>query len=274
MRRLPAVLLAAALASGVALSVPALSGASATTSAPRTAAPWTPLKGIAVNLTYASRISDQSAMTIGTQLFSMLRTKFHANAVSLNFPFVQSGSDASNPQRAAMTPSPGRLEMLTELAQRYGLAVQYRPFLWENNLAMQSRPSITPANVSLWFKNYWTFLQPYLVSANESGAQSFSVALEFTSLLPYLSDWERLVAQAKTVYDGPLLYSQQHLPQATIPLTERGYDAYQPWCSRARGRSRSRRSRRASWRTSGSPGASRPRQRCAGPAACSRHPRT
>ena len=87
-------------------------------------------------------------MTIGTQLFSMLRTKFHANAVSLNFPFVQSGSDASNPQRAAMTPSPGRLEMLTELAQRYGLAVQYRPYLWENNLAMQSRPSITPANVA------------------------------------------------------------------------------------------------------------------------------
>jgi len=61
-----------------------------------------------------------------------------------------------------------------------------------------------------------------------AGAASFSVALEFTSLLPYLSDWERLVLQAKTVFPGELLYSQQHVPLETIPLTARGYDAYQP----------------------------------------------
>jgi Glycoside Hydrolase Family 113 len=225
MRRLAAVLLACALASSAALLAPSWSAAS---SRPHLGRPWTPVKGIAVNVSLASTISDHQAMGIGTQLFSMLATTFHANAVSLNFPFYQSGSRADNPQRAAMTPSPGRLLLLTELAHRFGLSVQYRPYLWEGNLVNESRPSIDPVNVAVWFQNYWTFLEPYLESANEAGAASFSVALEFTTLLPHLSDWERIVQKAKTVYAGELFYSQQHVPQETIPFTERGYDAYQP----------------------------------------------
>lgn len=225
MRRLAAALLAGALATSGALLVPTLSAA---TSAPHTARAWDPVKGIAVDLSYQSKLSDAQALAIGNELFSMIANKFHANAVSLNFPFYQSGSSATNPQATAITPTPGRLLLLTELARRYHLSVQYRPYLWENNLAKQSRPSIQPSNVAAWFNSYWTFLEPYLETATESGAASFSVALEFTTLLPYLSDWERLVAKAKTVYSGPLFYSQQHVPEETIPLTQRGYDAYQP----------------------------------------------
>jgi len=242
MRRLAAVLCAAVLASSAAMLVPALSAA---TSGPHTARPWTPVKGIAVDLSLASSINDAQAITIGTQLFSTIATKFHANAVSFNFPFIQSSSRANDPHGAPMTPSPGRLAMLTALAHRYHLAVQYRPYLWEGNLTKacptpqcpsQSRPSIRPSNVAVWFQNYWLFLEPYLASANEAGAASFSVALEFTSLLPWtkwpcrscLSDWSRLVQRAKTIYAGQVVYSQQHIPQETIPLTARGYDAYQP----------------------------------------------
>jgi hypothetical protein len=224
-RRLAAVLLAGALASSAALLVPTLSAASAR---PHTARPWEPVKGIAVDLSLSSNITDKQAIAIGTQLFSTLATKFHANAVSLNFPYWQSSSRADDPKAAAMTPSPGRLFLLTELARHYGLAVQFRPYLYEGDLKDQSRPQIDPSNPAEWFRNYWTFLEPYLEAASESGAASFSVALEFTSLLTYLSSWERIVQQARTVYSGPLVYSQQHIPQETIPLTERGYDAYQP----------------------------------------------
>jgi hypothetical protein len=225
MRRLAAVLIAGSLASGAALVVPTLASA---TAQPAVGRPWAPAKGVAVDLSFSSNITDAKAMKIGSQLFSMLATTLHANAVSLNFPFFQSSSSANNPQRASMSPSPGRLMMLTELAHRYGLSVQFRPYLWEGDLRLQSRPQIDPSNPTLWFTNYWTFLEPYLEVANEAGAASFSMALEFTSLLPYLSDWERLIQQAKTVYPGELLYSQQHVPQETIPLTARGYDAYQP----------------------------------------------
>jgi hypothetical protein len=223
-RRLAAVLLAGALASSAALLAPTLSAASSA----HTAKPWNPVKGIAVDLSLSSNITDKQAIATGNQLFSSIATRFHANAVSFNFPYWQSSSQANDPQRTAMTPSPGRLVLLTELAHHYGLAVQYRPYLYERNLTNQSRPTIMPSNPALWFHNYWTFLEPYLESANEAGAASFSVALEFTSLLPFLSSWERLVEQARTIYAGPLFYSQQHIPQASIPLTQRGYDAYQP----------------------------------------------
>ena len=224
MRRLASVLLAAAIASTAALVIPTLSAAS-----PRPVAkPWAPAKGIAVDLAGANKLTDAQSMKIGRGLFSMIADKFHANAVSFNFPLWQSGFRTNDPQRAPMTPSPGRLVMLTELAHRYHLSVQYRPYLWERNLRPPSRPSIRPTNPALWFQNYWLFLEPYLESANQAGVASFSVALEFTSLLWQLSAWERLVQRAKTVYSGELFYSQQHLPQVTLPLTARGYDAYQP----------------------------------------------
>jgi len=224
MRRSVTVLLAAAMALVAGLVGAPRAGATQR----HVAAAWTPAKGIAVDLSMANLLTDAQAMQIGSSLFSTLVTDFHANAVSFNFPFWQAGSSSNDPERRPMTPSPGRLAMLTELARSYGLAVQYRPYLYETNLVNMSRPSITPTNVPLWFQNYWTFLEPYLVSASQAGATSFSVALELTTLLPYLSDWERFVERARTVFPGQIFYSQQHDPQETIPFTERGYDAYQP----------------------------------------------
>ena len=87
MRRLGALLLAVAVASSAALLVPTLSAA---TSSPEVARPWAPVKGIAVDVSSAASISDAQAMAIGTQLFTTIANTFHANAVSLNFPFYLS----------------------------------------------------------------------------------------------------------------------------------------------------------------------------------------
>jgi hypothetical protein len=187
-----------------------------------------PIKGIAINLGSANAVTDAKSMSIATSLFSMVSSKLHANAVSFNFPFRQTSSTSNDPQEAPMTPSPSRLAALTDIAHRYHLAVEYRPYLFEGNLAGQARPLIHPSNVATWFANYWNFLQPYLESASGAGVTSFSVALELTSLLPYMSDWYQLVQQAKAIFPGEVLYSQQHSPQVSIPLTERGFDAYQP----------------------------------------------
>lgn len=230
MRRLPRFVGVFAVALVVS-SVPALSGASSSHFhgvRPSTALRFVPLKGIAVNLDGANRLSDSTAMHVANELFSMLRNNLHANAVSFNFPFWQSSSSSNDPTTAAMTPSPGRLAALTEVAHRYGLSVEYRPYLYEGDLFGQARTIIRPTDPSTWFANYWTFLQPYLQSAGEAGVASFSVAVELPSMMPYLSNWVRIIHESKEVFPGELFYSQQHLPQITIPLTYRGYDAYQP----------------------------------------------
>lgn len=195
---------------------------------PRVAVDAPPAKGIALTLGFANEITDARAMSIADSLMPSIATKFHANAVSLNFPYWESSWRSDYPQRAPMTPSPQRLMAITEIAHRYHLAVQWRPFLYENDLVFHSHNSIVPTNPAQWLRNYWTFLQPYLVAANLAGASSFSIALELPTLLPYLSAWTTIVRRAKSLYSGELLYSQQHRPQVSIPLTVRGYDAYQP----------------------------------------------
>ena len=220
------MLLAGALASSAALLVPTLSAASPR---PHTPSAWNPVKGIAIDLSLANNISDQKAIQQGNALFSTIATTLHANAVSLNFPFWQSSSTANDPQRAAMTPSPGRLLLLTELAHRYGLRVQFRPYLFEGNLTMQSRPQIKPSNVALWFQNYWTL--PRAVPRVRTGVRCGELQRG-----PRVHDAAAVACRtgsasslkAKAVYSGQLFYSQQHVPQETIPLTQRGYDAYQP----------------------------------------------
>jgi hypothetical protein len=225
MRRPVAVLCALTVSLGAAIAVPALSSASAPS---RTAPSSGPLKGIAILMNNANQITDAQAVATANTLFSTIVTKFHANAVSFDFPFWQNSSSSNLPERAAMTPSPQRLAALTAIAHRYHLSVEYRPYLYEGDLKKNSRTSIKPTNVTTWITNYSTFLQPYLISANEAGVSSFSVALELTTLLPYLSQWTQLVEKAHAVYGGQLFYSQQHFPMESLPLTSRGYDAYEP----------------------------------------------
>jgi hypothetical protein len=226
MRRPVALTLALLVSMGAAVVVvPALSSASPQ---PKTAPTAAPLKGIAVLLDSANEISDAQAISTANSMFSTIVTKLHANAVSLDFPYRQASSTSNDPARASITPSPQRLAAITAVAHRYHLSVEYRPYLYEGDLAQHSRTTIKPTNPTLWIQNYWAFLQPYLISANEAGVQSFSVAQELTTLLPQLSSWESLVEQAKTLYSGELLYSQQHAPMVSLPLTARGYDAYQP----------------------------------------------
>jgi hypothetical protein len=223
MRRPVALLLAVALSCGVAAIAPALSGAS-----PKTAPPSTPTKGIGLLINNASGITDAQAMSIANSMFPIIAGKLHANAVSLNFPFYETSSSSNVPERAVITPSPQRLAAITIAAHRYHLAVEWRPYLFEGDLHAKSRPTIKPTNPNLWISNYAAFLEPYLIAANQSGAAGFSIALELTTLLPYLSSWTALIDHAKTLFSGTIFYSQQHQPMVSLPLTARGYDAYQP----------------------------------------------
>ena len=218
---------AATIALGTVIGLPARVPAGASVR-PRLAPTATPAKGIAITLGYADYVTDAKAMAIANALMSMVSTKLHANAVELNFPFWQKGSASDQPMRAPMTPSPQRLMAITAIAHRYHLAVQWRPFLFEGDLKFKTHNSIEPTDPTVWMENYWRFLRPYLTAATLSGVSSFSVALELPSMLNYLSLWTSLVRRAKAYFPGELLYSQQHKPQVSIPLTSRGYDAYQP----------------------------------------------
>ena len=109
MRRLPAALLAASISLGilVAPSVEEGIAAAGVAAHPHAVTTQTPVKGIAVTLGFANRLTDAKAMSMANTLMSFIANTLHANAVSLNFPFWQRGSLSSDPMRQPMTSSTG-----------------------------------------------------------------------------------------------------------------------------------------------------------------------
>ncbi|MFZ2058502.1 MAG: hypothetical protein WAV54_13925 [Acidimicrobiales bacterium] len=210
----------------IAIAGVGLPGTASSTVGTRTLATWTPIKGIALDVSDASKFTDAQTIAKAKEVFAWV-VSLHANAVSLNFPFYESGRTSITPEASSITPSPGRLAAITAVAHDYNLSVEWRPYLSEKNFRDFARTSIQPWNTRLWFTNYWVFLKPYLEAAKMAGANSFSIAMETTSLLGYLDYWAPLVRQAKQVFGTQVFYSSSHVPYGTVPLTHFGYDAYQ-----------------------------------------------
>ena len=178
---------------------------------PQTASAFTPRLGIDVVLDGQNQLTDAQVATQALKIFAYIRS-LHANSVSLNFPFFMTSSTSNMPERWNSTPSPARVAEITDIARKFRLSVLIRPYLSYSNLKPPSRSRIDPSNPPLWFANYWKFLQPYLVAAKQSGAESFSIAMENASLLSDIEDWLPLVHKAKAVFGDQIYYSSTTRP--------------------------------------------------------------
>jgi hypothetical protein len=218
-------ILGCVLVAGVATGL--VPGVASSTPKSRTTPAFTPHLGIDVVLDGQNQLDDAQVATQAVKVFLYVRS-LHANSVSLNFPFYMTSSTSNVPERWNSTPSPARVAEITDIARKFRLSVLVRPYLSYSNLKPPSRSLINPSNLPLWFANYWTLLQPYLVAAKQSGADSFSIAMENASLLGDLKDWVTLVSKAKAIFGNEIYYSSNHLPFETVPMTKFGYDEYQP----------------------------------------------
>jgi hypothetical protein len=214
------------LAVGVATSL-VFNGVASSTPEPRTASALTPRLGIDLVLDGQDLLNDSQVAIQALKVFQYIKS-LHANSVSLNFPFFMTSSTSNSPERWNSTPSPARVAEITNIARKFRLSVLIRPYLSYSNLKPPARSRIDPSDPPLWFANYWKFLQPYLVAAKQSGAESFSIAMENASLLSDIKDWLPLVRKAKAVFGDQIYYSSNHAPFETIPMTKFGYDDYQP----------------------------------------------
>ncbi len=195
----------------------------------------TPERGIAIQLADDAPLANLTAAQLAAQsrgTFNYVAKSLHANAVSINFPFYM---DAPNSQflRAGIgTPTPSQLASITRVAQRFGLRVQFRPFLSEANFGTPGfetawRGVISPPDPNAWIAEYGAFLRPYLIQAKKSGVTSFNIAVELNSLVNQLGAWKAVVQEGRTLYGGPLIYSGTSIYQS-IPQTQFGWDDYTP----------------------------------------------
>ncbi len=154
-----------------------------------------------------------------------------ANSVAFSFPIYTTGIRSNVLKSGTGTPSPERVRIAVQEAERRGLRTTVRPILNETALIKQKsnawRGSIEPSSRGTWFTNYQKLLIPY-ARASE-GATTFVVGTELNTLEGE-SRWKKVIAAVKKVFPGEVAYSANYDSFSTgevdVPADHVGVDAY------------------------------------------------
>ncbi len=99
------------------------------------------------------------------------------------------------------------IERLAGHAHRLGMRVFLKPQLWV--------PRGFPGNIyfeserdrETWFRGYDAFLRHYAALAQRIRADLFCVGVEYSRMVRYEDVWRKLIAIAREIYSGPLIYA-------------------------------------------------------------------
>jgi hypothetical protein len=122
------------------------------------------------------------------------------------------------------------LEAASE-AKRLGLEVAIAPHVDVRDGTF--RGGIQPADPRAWFASYRAFLDHYASLATEAGADELVTGTELTSTSTDEAAWRRLIAGARSRFDGTLTYAANWVDEAEQirfwdALDEIGINAYMP----------------------------------------------
>lgn len=127
-----------------------------------------------------------------------------ANSIAISFPFFVD-SVTSSARVDERTPSPDRLGILVEEAQRSGLRVTIRPLL-DTTPGQGWRGQVAPADRNAWYASYSAMLAPYLTMAQRRGVDTVAVGAELNQMQRD-PGWKGLVKAARELFHGELTYA-------------------------------------------------------------------
>jgi hypothetical protein len=105
------------------------------------------------------------------------------------------------------------IEALTALAHQRGIKVLLKPQLWTHRGFPGNIDWPDPRQRARWFAEYRKFLEYYAALAARIHADLFSVGVELGKMTPYEAEWRALIARARQLYSGPLVYSATQGPE-------------------------------------------------------------
>jgi hypothetical protein len=200
--------------------------------------PWQPgmrQHGIAIYWENNPNDTDQVVRAKAQKILDHV-VSLGANAVSISFSFVMDSAYANAVRTDhPITPSPARLAIVLDEANKRDLRTNIRPMLNERNLTKDDpnmwRGSIRPADRTKWFASYRDMLVGYAKVAKAAKVATFVIGTELTSLESNTTGWKTVATGVKAVYSGELDYSANHdRLKKTGPATgiTLSVDAYPP----------------------------------------------
>jgi hypothetical protein len=186
---------------------------------------------LGVDLYAQNNYNATTTFVDGVRTISYLKNVLKAKAVGILWNFYSPGRSSDVVQARKSTTSVADLVMLTKIARRYGLAVEWRPLVFVPSHANNPwEGEILPPDPQKWLNNYFSLEYPYLKAAQKLHINEFVAQTELHLLnsSPY---WGSFFKRVGKVYHGVVSYASwygDYLPPKShlLPVRLYGMDMY------------------------------------------------
>jgi hypothetical protein len=186
---------------------------------------------LGVDLYATNNYSMPTTFVYGVRTISYIKNVLKASAVGILWNLYAPSRTSNVIEARKYSLSVSNVMMLTRLAERYGLRVEYRPLVFV--LHHKNNPwegLIQPRSQRTWFNSYFNAERPYLVAAQKLHVSEFVAATE-TRSLNGSSQWPSFFRRVGHIYHGVVSYASwygDYLPPTghLLPVGLYGMDMY------------------------------------------------
>jgi hypothetical protein len=188
---------------------------------------------VGVNLYAVKNYTAAVTTADGERTLSYIKNTLHASAVDLVWNLYSPGYDSNSiVTNASTTLTAANIAILTKIARRDGLYVEYRPLIFVKTKGNTWEGLINPPNPAKWFNSYYAKNLPYLKMAQKYHINEYVIGTEMKALSPS-KPWKSFLAKSAKIFRGPISYAQNqyvYFPPHTDlpPTTLTGVDMYEP----------------------------------------------
>jgi hypothetical protein len=161
---------------------------------------------LGVNLYALSNYPPSTVRADGERMLGYIKHVLKADAVAIVWNFYTRDPYKDLVGASDATLSPRNVGILTQIAQRDGLVVEYRPLILISGVANPWEGQIKPYPEKDWFSNYYQAELPYLRVAQRFQISEFVTGTELTGL-NHSGYWPSFFASVSKVYHGVISYT-------------------------------------------------------------------
>jgi hypothetical protein len=183
---------------------------------------------LGVDLYALSNYPPAVAAADGRRTMYYIRHVLKADAVGIVWDYFASSRQSDAVQRTSSTLSARDVGILTRIARKDHLQVEYRPLIFVRGLADPWEGRISPRHPAAWFQSYYQAELPYLMLAQQQGVSEFVVATEMAALNSSPL-WPSFFAQVSRVYHGVVSYTawdKDYFGAPLLPVRYLGMNMY------------------------------------------------
>jgi hypothetical protein len=141
--------------------------------------------------------------------------RYGVNAIALvpygferkNHPAIRFGGSGGSWEPAEL------IGAVAALARQRKIKVLLKPQIWTNVGYPGDIAFSKPEDRAAWFADYRRFVEYYAALATKIHADLFCIGVEFAQMVRYEGEWRGLIAHARELYRGPLVYAANSGPE-------------------------------------------------------------